>query len=104
MSEITTEVARLEGLPRKNGELVFAAPWEGRVFGMALALTKQGRFEWEAFRQLLVQGIADDPARPYYVSWLAALERRLVEGRVVTPPELAARRSEYAAMEREGVF
>ena len=26
-------------VPRKNGELVFEAPWEGRVFGMAVALS-----------------------------------------------------------------
>ncbi len=25
-------------VPRRNGELVFEAPWEGRVFGMTVAL------------------------------------------------------------------
>lgn len=25
-------------LPRRNGELVFEAPWQGRAFGLALAL------------------------------------------------------------------
>ena len=25
-------------VPRRNGELVFAAPWEGRVFGISLAV------------------------------------------------------------------
>jgi hypothetical protein len=27
-------------VPRKNGELVFEAPWEGRVFGMAVAMSE----------------------------------------------------------------
>ena len=34
------EVAFMEGvaaLPRDNGELVFAAPWEGRAFALAVA-------------------------------------------------------------------
>ena len=29
-------------LPRKNGELVFDEPWQGRVFGMAVALHERG--------------------------------------------------------------
>ena len=35
------EIADMSGqaaLPRKNGELVFDEPWQGRVFGMAVAL------------------------------------------------------------------
>ena len=35
-------IANMEGsaaLPRKNGELVFEAPWEGRAFGIAVALS-----------------------------------------------------------------
>ena len=28
--------------PRDNGELVFAAPWESRAFGLALALNEAG--------------------------------------------------------------
>ncbi len=31
-----------EALPRKNGELVFNEPWEGRAFGLAAALTEGG--------------------------------------------------------------
>ena len=29
-------------LPRQNGELVFAAPWEARAFGLAVALNEAG--------------------------------------------------------------
>ena len=45
-------------LPRWNGELVFESPWEGRAFGLAVALVEQGGYEWEDFRQLLIPGIA----------------------------------------------
>ena len=31
--------------PRSNGELVFAAPWESRAFGLAMALHDGGLFE-----------------------------------------------------------
>src|SRR5262249_16430015 len=39
--------------PRDNGELVFAAPWESRAFGLALALNEAGLIDWEEFRQAL---------------------------------------------------
>jgi hypothetical protein len=60
--------------PRDNGELVFAAPWEGRVFGLAIETVRSLGLEWDAFRRVLVAAIAEDPARPYYESWLEALE------------------------------
>ena len=36
-------------VPRKNGELVFETPWESRSFGIAVALSKSGVFDWEEF-------------------------------------------------------
>ena len=33
-------------LPRRNGELVFAEPWEGRAFGLAVALNENGAYDW----------------------------------------------------------
>jgi len=103
MTELSDKLARLDGLPRRNGELVFAAPWQGRAFGMALALTQQ-RFEWESFRRLLVEQIADEPERDYYASWLAALEQLVLDGSVTTQRELVTRQREFLSMERDGVF
>ena len=31
-------------LPRPNGELVFSTPWEGRAFGIAVALKNAGLY------------------------------------------------------------
>jgi hypothetical protein len=61
--------------PRSNGELVFDAPWQARVFGLAAAVVET-RFagDREPFRQRLIAAIADDPERPYWDSWAVALE------------------------------
>lgn len=81
---LLTEDAEV-GPPRRNGELVFEAPWEGRAFGLAVALAEQGRFEWATFRALLVEETAaadriegaGGVAPSYYARWSRALERLL---------------------------
>ena len=72
--------------PRDNGELVFAAPWESRIFGMATAYLDATGQPWEAFRQRLITAIADAPAgAPYYESFTVAFEALLVADGVVSP-------------------
>jgi nitrile hydratase accessory protein len=67
--------------PRSNGELVFAAPWESRAFGLAMALHDGGLFEWESFRQELIRAVAGAEAAggefSYYRCWLEALQALL---------------------------
>jgi nitrile hydratase accessory protein len=88
-------------VPRRNGELVFAAPWEGRIFGLAVALSENRAFAWDDFRDHLVAEIAaaeehgDDSS--YYERWLASFERLLLDTGVLTADELDARTAEYAA-------
>jgi nitrile hydratase accessory protein len=62
-------------LPRRNGELVFEAPWQGRVFAMALAVVERLGLDWGEFQRRLIVEIDAHPEAPYYESWLAALER-----------------------------
>lgn len=85
-------------VPRRNGELVFEAPWEGRVFGMAVTLSDQQVYEWDAFRKRLVSEInaaeEHDDGSSYYERWLASFERLLLETGVVTAEELDARTAE----------
>jgi nitrile hydratase accessory protein len=92
-------------LPRKNGELVFDAPWEGRAFGMAVALNESGIYEWRSFRDQLVDHIATTEARgaesQYYEQWLASLEELAVARGLVTRDELDARTHEYESGERD---
>jgi nitrile hydratase accessory protein len=88
-------------VPRRNGELVFAAPWEGRVFGMAVALSDNQHCEWDAFRDRLAAEIAaaeehgDDSG--YYERWLASFERLLLDTGLLTADELDTRTAEYTA-------
>jgi nitrile hydratase accessory protein len=86
-------------VPRKNGELVFAAPWEGRVFGMAVALSDDAVYDWNAFRDRLVAEIAaaeqHDDGSPYYERWLASFERLLLDTGILSAEELDARTAEF---------
>jgi nitrile hydratase accessory protein len=66
-------------LPRDNGELVFEAPWQGRALGLALGVVESARLPWAAFQQQLIAAIAAEPERPYYESWVAALEALVAE-------------------------
>ena len=64
--------------PRANGELVFGAPWESRIFGITLALLEAGRFVWPEFQARLIDAIAQHEAErgdgeyQYYACWLEA--------------------------------
>jgi hypothetical protein len=74
---IERAVTAMEGpaaLPRRNGELAFDEPWQGRAFGAALAVVQAHGLDWDDFRRRLVAAVGDDPARPYWESWLVALE------------------------------
>ena len=70
--------------PRSNGELVFDAPWQARVFGLAAAVVEtQFGGDREPFRQRLIAAIAAEPDRPYWESWAAALEEVVTEARLL---------------------
>jgi len=104
-------VAVMEGqaaLPRKNGELVFEEPWQGRVFGMAVALHERGRFEWEEFRRALIAQIAAAEARPgpfvYYEIWLRTFEELLAGKGLVTGAELDETTYQFEFGERDDVY
>ncbi len=40
-----------EAIPRNCESLLFEQPWQGRAFGMALALAEARSYQWEDFRQ-----------------------------------------------------
>lgn len=93
--------------PRANGELVFASPWESRVFGLTMALCEREVFSWQEFRELLIDEIgawdlshpsgqaaaessADTIEYSYYDHWLAALEGCLVAKGICESGAIAA--------------
>jgi nitrile hydratase accessory protein len=81
------------------------APWEGRVFGIAVNLNEQGLYPWSAFRDRLVVkiGSAEEKGQEssYYERWLATLENLLLEKGMVTKEELSKRTEEYASGTRD---
>ncbi len=90
-------------LPRSNGELVFAAPWEGRAFGIAVALNESGAYEWGEFQRRLAEEIAaappDEEGSMYYERWLSSLEGLLLEHGMIASEELDARTMAYESGE-----
>ena len=94
---VTSMLGQGDSPPRLNGKLCFAEAWERQAFGVALALSKTGHFDWEDFRQQLIAAIGewekshplDDPSWSYYECWLTALERLVVERQLVAPEDLA---------------
>ncbi len=93
---VTAMMGAADTPPRSNGRLCFGAEWERKAFGVALALSKTGHFDWEDFRQNLIAVVAewecahalDDQSWSYYEMWQSALERVLLEGGLVKAEEL----------------
>ena len=90
--------------PRANGELVFAAPWESRLFGMTLALIESGAFAWSDFQTELVSairaweaGAAPGDEYRYYDRWQEALEAVLAGTAICPQADLDARAEAFAA-------
>ncbi len=66
--------------PRRNGELVFEAPWQSRVFGLCAAIVETCfAGDREPFRQRLIATIVAAPDRPYWDSWTIALEQLVLD-------------------------
>ena len=105
------EIADMPGvaaLPRKNGELVFDEPWQGRIFGMTVAMSHAAVFEWREFQAQLIAEIARaervGEASTYYERWLRAIERLLADKGLVVPGDLTSRHDDFASGRRDDVF
>lgn len=105
------QIADMDGassLPRKNGELVFDAAWEARVFGMTIAMHERRLFAWNEFRDELIEEIAiadrEGSSSTYYERWLEAFEHLLVEKGLLTHEELEARLADFESGRRDDAF
>jgi Nitrile hydratase beta subunit, N-terminal len=63
-------------------------PWQGRAVALAVELVQSLGLPWDAFRRHLMAAVDDEPHRPYYESWLVALEALAAEHGQVTTSEL----------------
>lgn len=86
VDQTISNMNNIEALPRKSGELVFHDNWEKRIFAMVVALHQQGHFEWNEFKDLLIEQIrlcGETPGKPdlakpgYYEFWIKNLEKIL---------------------------
>lgn len=88
---VAPEVTAMTGaaaLPRRNGELVFEAPWQGRAFGTALAVVRHLGLPWRDFQHHLIAAIGERPEAAYYDCWVTALERLVLERGLAAPDEI----------------
>lgn len=85
--------------PRRNGEIVFAEPWESRVFGLTMSLHGAGIFSWEEFRARLIEEIRRGEAdgQAYWRSWQRAFESVLEAKGVCALADLERRTQVLAA-------
>ncbi len=106
---LVADMSGAAALPRRNGELVFETPWESQAFGMAIALSDRGFYDWEEFRQKLISEIgdwerSDEDERAvwnYYRHWLASFETLVKERGLLSEGEIDERASEFASGARD---
>jgi nitrile hydratase accessory protein len=84
-------------MPVADGEPVFTEPWQGRAFVLAVETVERLRLDWDEFRTRLIAVIDADPHRPYYESWLMALERLIIDHHAADTGELDKQRMRAAS-------
>ncbi|WP_436348563.1 nitrile hydratase accessory protein [Natronorubrum sp. FCH18a] len=102
------ELIELSGKTAGTEESTFDSPAQARAFGLVLALSREGAFEWDEFQQQLIDRIATDDGSleteteaTYYDHWIAALEGLLREKGELSTAELEERAAEFAAGDRD---
>jgi nitrile hydratase accessory protein len=110
------ELLDAEKAPTEDGDPVFEAAWQARIFGLSVSMRgEDGVFKWESFQQRLAEEIATEEApeapgmgastgedleRDYYRQWLAAFERLLLEEGHLDREQLQRRAAEFADGDR----
>lgn len=102
------QLIELSGQSVDDEESTFDSPAQARAFGLVVALSREGIFEWDAFQQQLIDQIkADDGSlameteEAYYDHWIAALERLLRETDAISSGELEERAEKFASGDRD---
>ena len=105
------EIADMSGqaaLPRKNGELVFDEAWQGRIFGMTVAMSHEACFAWREFQAQLIAEIAhaerEGESSSYYERWLHAFERLLADKGLLDEAALDERTYDFETGRRDDVL
>ena len=96
--------------PMANGEVVFEAPWQSRVFGMAVTLAERGLYDWSDFQQALIEEVtrwdieqgstaaSHDNEYPYFELFQNALTNLIVANLHLVPGEVENLAQDFASL------
>lgn len=89
-------------VPGDEGGPVFREPWQARSFALVVALCRDGHYDWDEFRSLLIAEIgaadrAGDWETGYFNHWLAASEKLLAGRGLIAENALAERKAALGA-------
>ncbi len=96
VEQLLGQLPHQEAIRPDGGQMSFEAPWQLRVFALAVAAHQNGHYTWQEFQQALITAIANweqagsEPWR-YYDRWLEALETVLVRTGTLTPAQVDQR-------------
>ena len=109
--QVPPNLPNMPPLPQDGDGPVFNAPWEAQAFALTLDLYNKGHFTWPEWVEFLSAEIAAAKARgkedlgdTYYRHWLAALEKIVAAKGLTSSEELAVRKVEWQAADRERGF
>jgi len=96
-------IAALPRIPRDEGGLVFAEPWQAQAFALAVKLSEAGHFAWKEWAAALAdelkaaetRGEPDDGSH-YYEHWVVTLERLVTAKGLTNESALRERKDEWA--------
>jgi hypothetical protein len=74
----------------ETAEAAFEEPWQARAFALAQGVLGSAHLEREDLRSRLIAAIAEEPERPYWDSWVVALEKLAIDHRIASAEEIAA--------------
>lgn len=103
-NDISTALGEALQPPMANGEVLFEEPWQGRVFGMAVALHEAGVFAWDEFQASLIEVVGqwdrsaeeEDPFQ-YYDHFQGALNNLLAVKNLVSDSDLQTRTDDFSS-------
>lgn len=101
-ADLLASAAQPGPLRARDGETLFAEPWQAEIVALAAALVDQGRFSAARWSDTLGAEIRraagsgkPDNAATYYQCVLAALERLVKETELATAEQLAERKAQW---------
>lgn len=83
------DILQTPGIPIKENEPVFSAPWQAKAFAIVVQLADKGAFEWKDWVDQFSAEVAKaeqhnyQPETDYYPCWVRALENLLATNKVM---------------------